>query len=252
MNSVRVMTFNLRRDVEADGENAWRHRRDVAAQLVRDEAPDVLGTQEGLAHMLADLDARLPGYARVGGCREGDGSDEACAIYYRADRFTVEAWGDWWLSDTPEVTGSRTWGNRHPRIVTWVKLRDLATGAQLSVANTHFDHESEKARELAARMIAERLPDAVLMGDFNAHPGDAPHTFLLDAGWTDAHTAHDEPDDPAYTFHGFTGEALMRIDWILAPRTHRVRSHRVPVREGPRHPSDHHPIVVEIEPAALR
>src|SRR6185503_20405447 len=63
---LRVMTFNLRLDLASDGPNAWPHRRDWVAALIRFHAPDVVGVQEALAPMLADLDARLPGFARIG------------------------------------------------------------------------------------------------------------------------------------------------------------------------------------------
>lgn len=240
--ALRIMTFNLRRDVEADGAHRWAARRDLVAEVVREHRPDVLGTQEGLAHQLADLDTRLPGYARVGGCRQGTGLDEACAIFYDATRLQLLAWGDLWLSDTPGVPGSATWGNRHPRIVTWARLLDTTSGREVTVANTHLDHESEPARQKAAAFLAARMPGAILMGDLNAEPGEPTHTILLGAGWDDA-KAH-EP-----TFHDFTGTARARLDHVLAPRTHRLRRQRVlaPTRDGV-HASDHHPVLAEIEP----
>lgn len=247
--TLRVMTFNLRRDAESDGDHRWANRRDAVAALVREHAPHLLGTQEGLPHMLRDLDERLPGYERVGGCRRGDGSDEACAVFYDATRLALVAWGDLWLSDTPGEPGSRSWGNRLPRIVTWATFRDLATGQELSCANTHLDHESEEARVRAARLLAQRVPGALLMGDFNAAPGDEVHRTLLEAGWVDAHDAHEVESGPVGTFHGFTGVTRGRIDWVLAPARHVVRSHRVPVAQGPRWASDHHPVVVEVAPA---
>lgn len=249
MAALRVMSFNLRRDVEHDGDNRWLARRDAVADVVRQHQPDILGTQEGLPHQLADLDARLPGYARLGSCRQGDNTDEACAIYYDRSRLRPLAWGDLWLSDTPGVAGSRSWGNRHPRLVTWAQFLDGATGQSFAVANTHLDHESERARQEAARFLASRLPGALLMGDFNAEPGGDAHRILTQAGWCDAFVAHDDPSDPGYTFHGYSGRAWARLDWILAPPSHRVRAHRI-VRHPARHVSDHHPVLAEIERAA--
>jgi endonuclease/exonuclease/phosphatase family metal-dependent hydrolase len=242
MGALRIMTFNLRRDLPADGAQRWSARRDLVADVVREHAPDILGTQEGLAHQLADLDERLPGYARVGGCRAGTGEDEACVIFFATARLRALAWGDLWLSDTPSVPGSATWGNRHPRIVTWARFRDLRSGREFTAANTHLDHESEVARRKAAEFLAARMPGAILMGDLNAEPGEPTHSILLGAGWDDA--AAREP-----TFHAFTGQARARLDHVLAPRTHRVRRHRVisHARDGV-HASDHHPILVEIEP----
>jgi endonuclease/exonuclease/phosphatase family metal-dependent hydrolase len=236
------MTFNLRRDVPADGDLAWPHRRALVAQLVREHAPDVLGTQEGLPHQLADLDAELPGYARVGRGRAHDGGDEACALHYRTDVFGLVASGDLWLSDEPAVPGSRSWGNRLPRLVTWATLLHRPTRRTVTFANTHLDHESNASRRRAAAFLAACLPGAVLMGDFNEAPGGHVHAALTRAGWRDEAA----PDAPG-TYHGYAATPRERIDWVLVPPHLVTRAHRVLVREGPRWPSDHHPVLVDVE-----
>lgn len=244
--ALRLMTFNLRRDAEADGPNRWTARRDAVADLVRAQAPHVLATQEGLPHQLADLDARLPGLRRVGGCRRGDGTDEHTAVYYDPSRLLLVATGDLWLSDTPATPGSATWGNRLPRIVTWARFTDQDTGRSFTVANTHLDHESEDARQRSAAFLRERLPQAILLGDFNAQPGGAVHR-LLTSTWKDAHDADATEDGHTATYHGFTGRARGRLDWILAPPRVEVVEHRV-VKERPRGAfvSDHHPVVATL------
>lgn len=240
------MTFNLRRDVEADGDNRWAHRRDAVAALVESQAPHVLATQEGLPHQLADLDARLPHLRRVGGCRRGDGTDEHAAIFYDPRRLLLVATGDLWLSDTPGEPGSRTWGNRLPRMVTWARFTDQDAGASFTVANTHLDHESPEARRRSAAFLRERLPNAVVLGDFNAVPGDDVH-HLLTQTWRDAHEADATHGGHADTFHAFTGQALARFDWILAPRRARILEHRVlKERIQGRYASDHHPVVASM------
>lgn len=239
--ALRVMTFNLRRDVPADGPHAWPHREEAAANLVARQAPDVLGTQEGLPHMLRALDARLPHMRRVGGCRRGDGTDESTAIYYDARRLLLVATSDVWLSDTPEVPGSASWGNRLPRMATWARFTDAQSGASFTVVNTHLDHESEAARVASARFLAQRFPDAILMGDFNAAPGEPVHAILTETH-VDALGA-----EPSHTFHGFTADARVRLDWILVPSGMRVAACSV-VRERPdgRYPSDHDPVVADL------
>lgn len=242
MRALRAMTFNLRRDVPADGDNAWRFRRDAVAGLVLRIRPDVLGTQELLPSQLADLEERLEGYARVGGCRRGDGSDEHTAVFYDAEQVEARAWGDVWLSETPEMPASASWGNEVPRHATWARLADRQTGAEWTVVNTHFDHRSEMSRMHSARLLARRFPEALVMGDFNAVPGGNVHATFLLAGFQDAGR-----DEPGGTFHGWSGWARDRIDWILAPAGAEVVSHRV-VRERPmgRCLSDHDPVVAEV------
>ena len=64
-----------------------------------------------------------------------------------------------WLSDTPEVVGSSTWGNANRRMVTWVKFRDLATAKEFYHFNTHLDHEVQTARERGAALIRRRVDE---------------------------------------------------------------------------------------------
>lgn len=242
MRALRVMSFNLRRDVEADGENAWRHRRDHVADVVTRHAPEVLGTQEGLPHMLADLDARLPGYKRVGGDRRGTGEDEHCALYYDARQLEAMAWGDLWLSDTPGVVASTSWGNDLPRMATWARLVDRATGACFTVVNTHFDHRSEEARVRSARFLVARFPDAVILGDFNAEPDGNVHTSFVMGGFQDAGF-----DSAGGTYHAFSGWGRMRLDWVMVPSSAEVIAHRIlRERRFGRCPSDHDPVLVEL------
>ena len=49
--SVRVMSFNIRYDNPDDGDNAWPHRRDAAASMIRFHRADVAGLQLSLLHI---------------------------------------------------------------------------------------------------------------------------------------------------------------------------------------------------------
>ena len=117
------MSFNLRYWNEHDGPNAWPNRRQAVANLVLENNPAILGTQEGLPSMLIDLDRALPNYGRVGESRGVSGQDEFCAIYYRQDLFEVLRSQQIWLSKTPDQPGSKSWDSSLPRICTWVLLQ---------------------------------------------------------------------------------------------------------------------------------
>ena len=66
------MTYNIRLDLASDGPNAWPQRKDAVAALVQSHGTDLLGVQEALPAQLADLDARLPGFARFGAGRNAE------------------------------------------------------------------------------------------------------------------------------------------------------------------------------------
>src|SRR5687768_13886923 len=182
---LRVMSFNIRYDTPSDGVNAWPLRRDWVAALIRFHGADVVGVQEALAHMLTDLDTRLPGFARVGvGRADGRTGGEFSAILYRTDRVALIDSGTFWLSPTPEVPGSKGWDAAIERVATWARFRDRRTGCRYVHLNTHFDHEGERARQESARLIRRRLAElaggdpVVVTGDLNAVPASAPYRVL--------------------------------------------------------------------------
>lgn len=195
---LRVMSFNVRVNVEKDGEDAWPNRKDFVADLIRFHRPDVVGVQEALPGQLAYLEEALPEFNWVGRGRLGDEEGEAVPVGFRADRLRVAETGTFWLSESPEEVGSQSWEASHPRIATWTRLVDDATDTTLTVFNTHFDHESETARERSAKLLLRRIaavdPDGptLLVGDFNCTEESDPYRIL-----TGETAAEDLPDDVA-------------------------------------------------------
>jgi hypothetical protein len=82
---------------------------------------------------------------------------EFMAIFYRRNRFEPLEYEHFWLSDTPDVIASSTWGNGVRRMVTWAKFRDRTTGREFYFWNTHLDHEVQFAREKSAELIRQRI-----------------------------------------------------------------------------------------------
>ncbi|WP_327668572.1 MULTISPECIES: endonuclease/exonuclease/phosphatase family protein [unclassified Streptomyces] len=254
---LRVMTLNLHVDWPGSP-RPWRGRRPLVAELLRAARPHLLGTQEGLREPLRELadDLGRERYAWVGQGREGGESGEFMAVGYDGERFEALEHGDFWLSDTPEVPGSETWGGGCPRMVTWLRLRDLVTGAELLAANTHFDHASAHARTRAAHLLADRLHTLapglprIVTGDFNTAAGGDVHAALLGAAdLVDAWEVAERRGPALGTFHDYgtpepDGE---RIDWILVSPGTRVREVVLDefTRDGLR-PTDHLPVRAEI------
>jgi hypothetical protein len=107
-----VMTFNLRY-AGSTPPNSWAQRRPVMRDLLTTERPDLLGTQEGLPAQLADIRNDLgAGYEYIGTGRDGWDLGEHMAIFYDKARLLPLRSGNYWLSETPEVPGSRSWGRR--------------------------------------------------------------------------------------------------------------------------------------------
>jgi endonuclease/exonuclease/phosphatase family metal-dependent hydrolase len=263
---LRVMSFNLRYNNPADGVNAWPNRRDWVAKLIQFHGADVVGVQEALAPMLADLDTRLPGFARVGvGRADGRAKGEFSAILYRTDRLTLLDSSTFWLSPTPEVAGSKGWDAAIERVATWARFRDRLTGCNHLQLNTHFDHMGEQARQESARLIRRRLPalaaglPVIMTGDLNADPTSAPYRILtaedvtgagapLADGFAVSRGGHYGPTSSWTAFKAI--EPGRRIDYVLVSAPVSVLSHGIlPDSWDGRFPSDHLPVLASLVPS---
>ncbi len=266
--TLRVLSFNIRYDNPEDGPDAWPHRKEAVANLIRDRGVDVAGLQEALKGQIDDLQALLPEYAWLGvGREDGMEQGEFAPIFYRRDRLDTLRWGAFWLSETPDIPGSRSWDAALERIATWAVFRDRQTGEAFLTANTHFDHRGAEARTRSAELITERLGalatarseeqddegtgslPVVLTGDFNARENSAPYAVLTDA-FSDALYASEQPHEgPMSTWNGFEAIAPgARIDYVFVGAGVRVYAHRIlpDKTANGRFPSDHLPALAEI------
>ncbi|MEU6668370.1 endonuclease/exonuclease/phosphatase family protein [Streptomyces sp. NPDC046727] len=250
---LRVMSFNLRYASTAEP-HSWAARRPVTHALLHRERPHVIGTQEGLYQQLRDIEADLGApYDWIGTGRAGGSRDEFMAVFYDTRRLAPREYDHFWLSDTPDVIGSNTWGGGSIRMVTWVRFRDLHDGdREFYFLNTHLDNRSQNARARAAALISQRVAGLdrslplVVTGDFNVAAHENPvYDTMLGAGLADTWDTAAERGELYGTFHGYKpltpgGD---RIDWILA--TPGVTAHRASVNTFSLHgrfPSDHLPV----------
>ena len=179
---MRVGTYNIRCITEKDeGERSWRDRRNDFFAHVRKLDLDVFGLQEVTAGQYREIEKEFSDYAFAGRFREAkDFVGEAVPVYYRKSRFDLEKSGTFWLSETPEEPGSKSWGTAFPRVCTYVILRDKASGRRFCFANAHTDHVSEEAREKGMLLVVERMKKfgegapIVFVGDHNCRETEAP------------------------------------------------------------------------------
>jgi len=248
---VAAMTYNVRYGSARDGPDSWPLRRELALDVLRRRAPDVVGMQEVLAFQRAEFLAACPGYAAVGVGREADGSGEACPIFYRSGRFALVASGTFWLSATPDLPGSRGWDASLPRVCTWALFEERG-GGRFQVFNVHFDHLGATARLESARLVAARIAvrrpahPALLLGDLNAGEDSEPVRALH--GLVDTFRALHPDSTEVGTFHGFRGGTDgAKIDFVLAtPAVGVLGAEIVRDEDGGRFPSDHYPVAARV------
>ncbi|MDU4472538.1 MAG: endonuclease/exonuclease/phosphatase family protein [Clostridium perfringens] len=242
MRNLKVMTFNLKYDFKAQDNNEWSQRCLRITKLIKDHLPDIIGTQEGLIHMLDDMDDLLDEYSWVG------------------EDFEVLEWDQFWLSKTPNIKGSKDFNSSLPRICTKLKLKDKISGLKIDIYNTHLDHESELAREEGIKIILKEVKKNysiektpyIIMGDFNCYLEDNLFNIIREEETNNTcfNVCYDNiKNNILGTFHYFKGGYEGKIiDYILYSKEYEIKSLNIDDRKiDGGYPSDHYPVICELE-----
>ncbi|HNV29866.1 MAG TPA: endonuclease/exonuclease/phosphatase family protein [Cyclobacteriaceae bacterium] len=255
--SVKVMSYNIRLDTEADGVNQWKNRSNKVVALIKKYNPDLFGVQEALHNQMMDLQNNLPEYAFVGvGRDDGKEKGEYSAIFYKKDKFDVLKQNTFWLSETPEVPGSKSWDAAITRVVTWALLKDKSSGKSFTYFNTHFDHIGKEARVKSAALIKKQIAELsvndnlpiLVSGDFNSEPSEIPYQTMI---LSDTMPVFDSrpAKDITGTFCGFeVGKITCRtIDYVFHSSHWKAKKYKViQDHDGKYYPSDHLPVLVTL------
>lgn len=263
---LSLMSFNIRYANPNDGANIWANRKAQLFALVRAKDPDIIGFQEVLIAQHEEMKTNLTAYATVGvGRDDGKTRGEMSPVYFRAARFRADTSGTFWFSDTPEIPGSKSWGNSITRICTWARLVDKVTGRGWYFFNVHLDHESQPSREKSVLLLLERIgavrnpsEPVFVAGDFNVGENDPVIRFIKGrqslGGKTnpmpmvDSFRSIDSTSTAVATWHDFTGDAAGdKIDFVfLQPRIRTVAAAIVRDNLAGKYPSDHFPVTASV------
>ncbi|GMY35621.1 early nodulin-12a [Fagus crenata] len=221
--SLSVMTFNLHEDQPPDSPNSWEKRRDLCISVITSYSPVILCTQQGVKSQLDYLQQCLPGYDQFGVPRKGsqDTSDEHCTIFYDKEKVELVEGGTFWLSESPSVPGSMSWGSVVPF---------EPPGFSFQIVNTNMDEFSPRARRRSALLtwqhIASLPPSlpVVYCGGFNTPKESTTGRFLL--GRSREHGVVGDMRDAwpnarvrknvslIRTYHGFKGDKQGALEYL--------------------------------------
>ena len=256
-NAIKVITLNVRYDNPRDSINAWPNRAGQICNFIMKEKPDILGMQEVLWRQYEVLDSVLTEYTSIGvGRDDGARTGEMNPVFFRKERFDIVRTITFWLSDTPEIPGSRGWGASLPRIVTWIELVDKNNHKHFFYFNTHFAHDSDSARIMSSKILlkeVEKIADGfpfIITGDFNMLPASTGYAILTGPDESvpllkDSYVISEKPPlGPTYTFNGFSDKTgTGRIDYIFVKNGMKVLDHSTVIKkEKGIYISDHWPV----------
>lgn len=255
---MRVMTFNLRTDFIFDRKNRWNNRANIVYDTIRKNNCDIIGVQEMNNIMFKDIKNNLVDFNIIGSPRTKKYFVERNDIIV-SKRHTILEFDTFWLSKNPEKVGSSIWYSLYPRICTTALIR-LDNGSMVRVYNTHLDCFLPHARSYGLSKIGKRIEERhklegipmILMGDFNATPNSKVISKFVEGNYNGKKfVAVQEADKTIYnntTMSKFKGkEKGMHIDYIFVSDEFVIKNTNiVKHNDNGRYPSDHYPIVAEI------
>ena len=274
---IRVLSINVRLSTANDGENSWANRREFMTDLIAAGNYDFIGTQETVMHHNPELNqvtyiaSKLPDYGFLGRSRETNPeAGEAMMIFYKKNRWKIDETDQatFWLSDTPDIAGSKTDPKAGcPRSVTVALFHELKdgkpTGRKIYFYNTHYDHMSEEARQRGAKLLMERIAErknkdvpVVVTGDLNCGEESPGIRFMKGESMTldgkewiapyklvDTFRAANPDATDVGTFHGFRAPGKSKIDYIfVSPGLKTISAEIIRTQRERRYPTDHCPI----------
>lgn len=250
---MKIMSFNVL--CWGPDDHCFEDRQPLVLARIREQMPDILGTQESHKEWMDYLLAGLPEYTFVGVGRE-DGKEEGeySPVFYRKDRFDLLDSGTFWLSKTPDVP-SIDWNARCYRVCSWAVLKDKKDGKTFAAVNTHLDHVSEEARDKGIALVVEKLRSfgdmpVFCTGDFNTDEGSTCYKIMTEDFMADAKYVA-KVSDNGCTYTGFDPEKMKDnspIDFIFVKKDAvTVESYSIlRALVNGQQPSDHFAITAEI------
>lgn len=255
---LKVMTYNIRLDIESDGENDWTHRKDFFNSQIQFYDPDIFGVQEAKPNQVSDIVTALLQYGFVGIGRDGIGKGEASNIFYSKEKFQVMKSNTFWLSPTPDVI-SKGWDAAYNRVCSYVLLKNKRNNKLIWVFNTHLDHVGEEAKTKGLEFILSKIEKlnvmkypVILMGDFNSEP-ETDRIVALKTKMNDSRMiSKEKPFGPYGTFNNFkyNEASTLLIDYIFLSKGNLLTVNKYAVLSDAkdlRYPSDHFPVFIEME-----
>lgn len=176
---LKLMSFNVRYKNDDDtGDKNWSMRCPAICDMLNAQKPLLMGVQECLKVQRDDILGVCKDYGAIGvGRDDGKNSGEMMAIFYRKADVTIEQWGTFWLSKTPDVP-SKDWNSACKRCATWARILINSTGKEIFYVNTHLDHKNGRPEQMAvleekiAELNTRHLP-MFLSADFNVEQNNS-------------------------------------------------------------------------------
>lgn len=259
---LQLFQLNIRYFNNVDKMNCWDIRKAPQIDTIISSKSDILFFQEVTLNQWKELDTHLSViYENVGGYRNSDFNDEAIPIYYHKKKYKQIKSGQFWLSSTPSLRGSKTFGNYFPRVCTWLQLSFTSNNKSFLLFNTQLDHLNLKGNISLTKVLLETMDkiiketeknDFVILGGCLYCDEDDPLIKLI------IENGFSKVKFNKHTFHDFTGTGYKTYDYIFYKNIENKKgiklkkcyvydSESIINKEKNIYISDHYPVSAEFE-----
>jgi endonuclease/exonuclease/phosphatase family metal-dependent hydrolase len=251
----RIISSNIRFDNPKDKKHQWKFRKKILSKRIENFEPDLVATQEGRKPQINELNKLLTNLSLTDQHRDWITERMYPCIFINKKRIKLIESGDFWLSKTPYVPGSKSFKSAFPRLCTWIKGIFIEVNRPFIFMNCHLDHIKSSTRKEQLKVLIEELKKInnssypiILAGDFNDSPYSDSRKMIdtllpqLYDPWINFHL----PEETSH--HNFDGKNSngSRIDWVLLDESlSALNIFMDKERETGIYPSDHFPIKIE-------
>ena len=229
---VRVISFNVR--CKDDLYGSVKTRSELIVSALTQYAPDSFGVQEATEEWMNILSEKLGDrYSFVGVPRDNGKNSEYSAVFYLKDKYELSDSGTMWLSETPDVKGSKVKESSYPRIATWTVLKNKENGKVYTHINTHLDHILESARVKQAEILTEKIIElkklgtVVCTGDFNTKEGNNAYKKMTQTLSDSKYLAKESDNGLTFGNYGTNIFETKPIDFIFVSKGTEVSRYKI-------------------------
>jgi endonuclease/exonuclease/phosphatase family metal-dependent hydrolase len=261
---IKLMTFNILFDNPLDilskSSHSWNDRKEHVISVLKKYECDIICLQECLFTQLNYIKNKLPMYDYYGAKSQTVHWTDMNPIFFKKEKFELLQQGTSWYSDTPDIQGSKSYGNWVPRTFSWVLLRNKFSSEDIFIVNTHLDVLSEDSRQMGMIQLTEFMKNLkysyqliFLAGDFNSLYDNDIFNLIKDESLSmnDSVVLASDYMKTVGTYHNFgDNNNNYRIDYIFYGNKKGIvlnGSYEV-IQESPingKFASDHHPVVIK-------
>lgn len=248
---IKICTANIRFDNPKDIPFDWNGRREAMSSFLNENEFDLIGTQEGLNPQLQDLASLLKNLKLSESHRRWIADRMYPCIFFNPNKFRVNDSGDIWLSETPTIPASKSFGSAFPRLCTWSKFNNH----ELLFVNLHLDHLQTQTRQEQAKVLVHEISKIndckhlIMTGDFNEGPLEEVYKIIsnglnLRDPWRELSII----EQATHHNDGVIPPEATRIDWILISKDIKCESIQAYTNSiNSVYPSDHFPVFASLK-----